>query len=345
LTTPPVDDTPFQHEPVLLERIVEQLGPVPAGTVVDATLGGGGHARALLTAHPHLDLIGIDQDPVALAAATENLAAFGSRVTIRRGRFDDLQHIVAQLQTSPSRPLGPRPASTPARPVTAVLYDLGVSSPQLDRAERGFSFRNDGPLDMRMDPDAARSALDVVNTYDENRLAGLLRAYGDERHARRIAKAIIAARPLTGTAELAEVIANAVPAAARRRGHPARRSFQAIRIEVNDELAILADSLEQALAVVAPLGRIAAISYHSGEDRIVKETFLEAETGGCVCPVGLPCTCGAEPRVRLVKRGAWKPSDQEIEANPRSKSARLRVVEMLPAADPAETAGHDEQVF
>jgi 16S rRNA (cytosine1402-N4)-methyltransferase len=315
LTAPPPDDLPFRHVPVLLDRIVDLYGSVPPGTVVDATLGGGGHAHALLTAHPHLDLIGIDQDPMALEAAAARLAGFGARVRLRRARFDDLERTMAELQ--PER-------------VTGVLYDLGVSSPQLDRAERGFSFRNDGPLDMRMDPDGDRSALDVVNSYDESRLAGILRAYGDERHARRIARAIIAARPLATTAELAEVIADAVPAPARRRGHPARRSFQAIRIEVNDELAILADSLEQALAVVAPLGRVAAIAYHSGEDRIVKQVFRDAETGGCECPVGLPCTCGAEPTVRLLKRGAWRPSPEEVAANPRSESARLRVVERLP---------------
>lgn len=300
---------------MLLERIVDLLGPVPQGTVVDATLGGGGHAHALLTAHPHLDLIGIDQDPTALAAASSRLAGFGSRVTLRRARFDDLARTMDELQ--PDR-------------ISGVLYDLGVSSPQLDRAERGFSFRQDGPLDMRMDPDGERSALDVVNTYDEVRLSGVLRAYGDERHARRIARAIVAARPLHTTAELAEVIADAVPAPARRRGHPARRSFQAIRIEVNDELAILSDSLEQALAVVAPLGRVAAIAYHSGEDRIVKQVFRDAESGGCTCPVDLPCSCGAEPTVRLLKRGAWRPSPDEVAANPRSESARLRVVERLP---------------
>ncbi|OWY63324.1 16S rRNA (cytosine(1402)-N(4))-methyltransferase [cyanobacterium TDX16] len=312
---PDFDDRPFRHVPVLRDRIVELFGTVPAGTVVDATLGGGGHAHALLTAHPHLTILGIDQDPTALAAAGERLAGFGPRVTLRRARFDDLERTMADLHLPQA---------------SGVLYDLGVSSPQLDRAERGFSFRNDGPLDMRMDPDADRSALDVVNGYDERRLAGVLRAYGDERHAHRIAKAIIAARPLQSTGELAQVIADAVPAPARRRGHPARRSFQAIRIEVNDELAILADSLEQALAVVAPLGRVAAIAYHSGEDRIVKQVFRDAESGGCTCPVGLPCECGAEPTVRLVKRGAYRPDAEEIATNPRSESARLRVVERLP---------------
>jgi len=338
--TTPSSDRAFPHEPVLVDRIVELFAPVPAGIVVDATLGGGGHAEALLTAHPHLDLVGIDQDPMALAAAGERLRPFGSRVTIRRGRFDDLQRTMAELLTTASSTSTGTPAG-----VSGVLYDLGVSSPQLDRPERGFSFRNDGPLDMRMDPDGARSALDVVNGYDENRLAGVLRAYGDERHARRIARAIIASRPITGTAQLAEVIASAVPAASRRRGHPARRSFQAIRIEVNDELAILADSLEQALAVVAPLGRIATISYHSGEDRIVKQTFLQAESGGCTCPVGLPCSCGAVPRVRLLKRGAEKPSADEVARNPRSESARLRCVELLPDPDPTIGAAGEEQAF
>jgi 16S rRNA (cytosine1402-N4)-methyltransferase len=312
---PEPDERPFRHVPVLRDRIVELFGTVPPGTVVDATLGGGGHAHALLSAHPHLSVLGIDQDPMALAAAGERLAGFGSRVVLRRARFDDLQRTMADLDLHQA---------------SGVLYDLGVSSPQLDRAERGFSYRNDGPLDMRMDPDAERSALDVVNGYDERRLTGVLRAYGDERHAHRIAKAIIAARPVLTTGELAQVIADATPAPARRRGHPARRSFQAIRIEVNDELAILADSLEQALAVVAPLGRVAAIAYHSGEDRIVKDVFREAESGGCTCPVDLPCECGAEPTVRLVKRGAYRPDADEVATNPRSESARLRVVERLP---------------
>lgn len=312
--TAPEGPTPaFRHEPVLLARVVELFGPVPPGTVVDATLGGGGHARALLAAHPHLDLVGIDQDPAALEAAGRALEEHGDRVALHRGRFDDLARIMAHHH----------------RPVTGVLYDLGVSSPQLDRPERGFSYRADGPLDMRMDPSRPLSADEVVNGYAEDRLVAVLREHGDERYAGRIARAVVSARPIRGTAHLAEVVADAVPAPARRRAHPARRTFQAVRIEVNDELAILADSLSQALEVVAPLGRVAAISYHSGEDRIVKDTFLEAESGGCTCPVGLPCRCGAEPTVRLLKRGAWRPDADEVARNPRSESARLRAVERL----------------
>jgi 16S rRNA (cytosine1402-N4)-methyltransferase len=215
--------------------------------------------------------------------------------------------------------------------VSGVLLDLGVSSPQLDRPERGFSFRGDAPLDMRMDQDQALTAADVVNGYDERDLARVLRRHGDEVHAGRIARAIVAARPLHTTAQLAEVVRGAIPAPARRRGgHPARRTFQALRIEVNGELDVLPPALDAALEVTAAGGRIVVLSYHSGEDRLVKAAFRAAETGGCTCPPGLPCACGAEPRARLLRRGARKPSPAEVAANPRAESARLRAVEVLP---------------
>jgi len=214
--------------------------------------------------------------------------------------------------------------------VAAVLFDLGVSSAQLDVAERGFSYRFDAPLDMRMDRDEPLSAADVVNDYEEVRLATLLARLGDERFARRIAGAIVAARPIRTTAELADVVRSAIPAPARRRGpHPARRTFQALRIAVNNELEILPSALDQSLEMLVPQGRCVVLAYHSGEDRIVKDRFTEAATGGCVCPPGLPCACGAQPIVRHLGRKGRKPRPEEVAVNRRAESARLRAVERL----------------
>lgn len=309
----------FVHRPVLVDLVVELFAPVPPGVVVDATLGGGGHAEALLDAHPHLSVLGLDQDPAAIAAATARLARFGDRVTVRRTRFDRLRQVVTEVLPG----LGHQGAS-------GTLFDLGVSSPQLDRPERGFSYRGDGPLDMRMDPSRPVSAADLVNGSDEAELARLLRAYGDERHATRIARAIVAHRPIATTGELAEVVRDAVPAPARRRGgHPARRTFQAIRIAVNDELAILPGTVDDALAVLVPGGRCVAIAYHSGEDRIVKDRFRHAETGGWTGPSHLPVPPDVTPTVRLLRRGAWRPSAAETAENPRAEAARLRAAEKL----------------
>jgi 16S rRNA (cytosine1402-N4)-methyltransferase len=238
----------------------------------------------------------------------------GDRVRLRRARFDQLAEIVGEEGTGA---------------VAGVLFDLGVSSPQFDRPGRGFSYRGEGPLDMRMDPSQPASAADVVNGAGEERLARILAEYGDERFARRIARAIVAARPLATTTELADVVAGAIPAPARRRGgHPARRTFQAIRIEVNQELVVLPPALDQALDLLAPGGRCVVLSYHSGEDRIVKQRFTDAATGGCQCPPQLPCQCGARPTVRIVRRGV-KPPAAEAAANRRAQSARLRAVEKL----------------
>jgi 16S rRNA (cytosine1402-N4)-methyltransferase len=210
------------------------------------------------------------------------------------------------------------------------LFDLGVSSPQLDRAERGFSYRNDAPLDMRMDTSQAWSGDDVVNGYSEAELTRVLFENGDERFAPRIARAIVASRPIESTAELAGIIVAAIPAAARRTGgHPAKRSFQAIRIEVNRELEILPDALDEAIKATVVGGRIAVLSYHSGEDRIVKERFRSAETGDCICPPNLPCVCGALRTVRIVRRVPRTPSADEVAGNRRAASARLRVVERI----------------
>ena len=312
----------YEHRPVMVDEIVAILGEVPPGPVVDATVGGGGHARALLGAHPHLSVIGIDRDPAALAAAAETLAPFGDRAVLRRARFDELADVVRALGHDR---------------ISGALFDLGVSSPQLDRPERGFSYREDAPLDMRMDPDAPLTAADVVNTYDEAELARLFAASGERRFARRIARAVVAGRPLVSTGDLVEAVKRGVPAAARRTGgHPAKRVFQAVRIEVNGELDVLGPALDAAIALLAPGGRVVTLAYHSGEDRLVKDRFLAAATGGCTCPPGLPCVCGAVPVGRLLNRGARKPTAAEVEANPRAEAARLRALEKLDTAEGSE---------
>jgi 16S rRNA (cytosine1402-N4)-methyltransferase len=214
--------------------------------------------------------------------------------------------------------------------VVGVLLDLGVSSPQLDRSERGFSYRHDAPLDMRMDQARPRTAAHVVNELSEDELARLVALNGEGRFARRLARAVVAARPVTSTAELAEAVRSAIPAPARRRGgHPARRVFQAIRIAVNEELEVLAGVLPATIGQLKPGGRCVVIAYHSGEDRLVKQAFNDAVTGGCSCPPALPCVCGAVPIGRLVFRGARRPSPAEVERNRRAESARLRALERL----------------
>lgn len=306
--------TEFSHQPVMVDEIVELFGTVPPGFVLDATLGGGGHSEALLTRWPHIGILGIDRDSSALAAAQQRLARFGERLKVYHCRFDCLATAMEALSIES---------------LSGALFDLGVSSPQLDRAERGFSYRHDAALDMRMGQDQLWSAKDVVNGYALDRLAEVIAAYGDERYAKRIAKAIVAARPIDSTGELAEVVTAAIPAAARRTGgHPARRTFQAIRIEVNGELEMLPDALAAAIARTEPGGRIAVLSYHSGEDRLVKQAMLSASTGDCPCPPDLPCVCDAVQTVRVV-RAPRKPSVGEQQRNRRAASARLRVVERI----------------
>ncbi len=325
----------FSHQPVLVDEVVALLAPVPDGLVLDATLGGGGHAAAILAAHPGLSLLGIDRDPAAVEAATGTLAPFGDRVTVRRARFDGLADEVRRFHDSQ----GGAPED---RPLSGVLFDLGVSSPQLDQAERGFSYRRDAALDMRMDPTVGLTAADVVNEYSEDGLVELFTDNGEGRFARRIARAVIAARPITTTGQLADVVRAAIPAATRRTGgHPARRVFQAIRIAVNEELDQLATALDDAVALLRPGGRCLVIAYHSGEDRLVKTTFHRLATDNCHCPPGLPCVCGADPQFRLVARGARRPSAVEVLANPRAEAARLRVIERLPASTP-RTSTTDE---
>ena len=313
----------FAHDPVMVEEVVSLLHPVPAGVVVDATVGGGGHAAALLGTQGHLRVLGIDRDPAAVAAARARLAEFGDRAVVVQGRFDAMAEAVS--------------SHGPGGPVTGVLFDLGVSSPQLDEAGRGFSYRLEGPLDMRMDPTSGGGAGELLDTMTEQELVELLAAHGEGRFARRIARALVSARPIRTTTQLAEVVRGAIPAAARRTGgHPARRAFQALRVAVNDELDVLEAALPAAVGLLAPGGRCIAISYHSGEDRLVKSAFARAATGGCVCPPGLPCACGAVPVGRLLFRGARRPSPAEVARNRRAESARLRAFERLvPPADPA----------
>ncbi|HLI44139.1 MAG TPA: 16S rRNA (cytosine(1402)-N(4))-methyltransferase RsmH [Acidimicrobiales bacterium] len=308
----------FHHEPVMLAEVVDLLADTPQGVLLDATVGGGGHARALLRASNRHRLIGLDRDPVAVEAARAALEPFGPRAVVVRARFDELRAVLDR--------------EAPGEPLSGVLFDLGVSSAQFDQPERGFSYRFDGPLDMRMDPDAGLRAADIVNGWPAEELAELFVEHGEVRFARRIARAIVSARPLDSTTELAEVVRHALPAPARRGGgHPARRVFQALRVTVNGELAQLPQAVEAALAALTPGGRAVVISYHSGEDRIVKQLFAAAAAGWCRCPTGLPCLCGAMPAVRLLRRGARTPSPSEQAANPRSSSARLRAAERLEA--------------
>ena len=320
----------FAHVPVMADEVIDWLGPVPAGLVVDATVGGAGHARRILETYPQLDLVGLDRDPLAVQVATERLAGFGTRATVVHARYDSLVSVLASM------PRSVRPAEVST--VSAVLFDLGVSSAQFDIGERGFSYRVDAPLDMRMDTTVGITAADVVNTYDERALAAVLRIYGDERFSTRIAHAIVAARPVTSTAALAELVVNAIPAATRRTGgHPAKRTFQALRIEVNDELRVLERALDAAIDALASGGRCIVLAYHSGEDRIVKDRFRFAETDGCSCPPGLPCVCGALPRGRAVRRGVIRPQAAEVAVNPRAASAVARVFERTVPAPGAGT--------
>jgi len=320
----------FHHDPVMADEVVDLLAPVPPGLVVDATVGAGGHASLVLARLAHLAVLGLDRDPDAVAAATEALVPFGDRAAVRRARFDQLGEVVRSA-----------PGSSGSEPgLSGVLFDLGVSSPQLDRGERGFSYRSDAPLDMRMDPTSGPTAADLVNTADERELATMFAENGEGRFARRIARAIVAARPIHTTGELAEVVRHAVPAAARRTGgHPARRVFQAIRIAVNEESDQLAVALTDALALLQPGGRCLVLAYHSGEDRLTKAIFHRAATGGCVCPPGLPCGCGAVVEYRLVYRGARRPGRTEIERNRRAEPARLRVIERIDPGDPGQLSG------
>jgi 16S rRNA (cytosine1402-N4)-methyltransferase len=304
----------FSHDPVMVREITELFANVPDGVVLDATLGGAGHTTAILDAHPGLRVLGLDRDPAALEASRVRLAPYGDRAMLQHRRFDDLDAAMSEAGIDE---------------LSGALFDLGVSSHQFDSGERGFSYRHDAPLDMRMDTTESTTAADVVNQASEGEIAHLLREFSDEKFAGRIARAIVAERPIHTTAELADIVASAIPAPARRRGgHPAKRTFQALRISLNKELEILPNAIDSAVRRTRSGGRVAVLSYHSGEDRIIKARFKQHATGGCECPNDLPCGCGATSIVRLV-RVASKPNAQEQLANPRSTSARLRVVEVL----------------
>jgi 16S rRNA (cytosine1402-N4)-methyltransferase len=322
--------TAARHLPVMVDRTVELLRPRPDGVYLDATLGLGGHAERLLEASaPGGRVIGADRDPAALALARERLAWAGERLVTVAASFADLAEAVAEAGVER---------------VDGILYDLGVSSLQLDEAERGFSYRVDAPLDMRMDPTGGITAAEVLATYPRSELTRVLRVYGEERFAPRIARFIDDARrraPIRTTGELVEIVKAAIPAAARRTGpHPARRVFQALRIEVNGELTALADSLPQAIDLLAPGGRLVVLSYHSLEDRIVKRTFLAAATGrepglppAPAVPPGGSTT--PTPQIAILTRRPETPGEAEITANPRAESAKLRAAEKLPSRHPA----------
>lgn len=314
----------YRHIPVLLSECIEALHLFEGQTYVDATLGGAGHSLEVAkhigrTGH----LIGIDQDAVARKAARERLEALPEairpEIDVVEGNFGDLDALLVAAQI-PS--------------IDAILFDLGVSSVQIDTPARGFSFKETGPLDMRMDPsNQTLTAAEIINTYNAADLARVIRQYSDEKWASRIAEFVVAARkekPLTTSEELVEVIKAAVPASARRAGgHPAKRTFQALRIEVNGELDVLRSGLEAAIRWLAPGGHIAVISYHSLEDRIVKDLFKKMSTG-CTCPPDLPiCVCGNKPVLKVLTRKPILPSPDEIKRNTRSRSAKLRVAQRL----------------
>ncbi len=301
------------HVPVFEREIVELFASLPAGVILDATLGGGGHAHAILSSASHLRILGIDRDPEARDAARIRLAEFEERVCIVEATFAEIKDVLT----------GQR-AFIGAEPVVGILMDLGVSSHQLDDPSRGFSFRADAPLDMRMDPTRGETAAQYLSHVDQHEFARLLRLNGETRFAGAIAKSVLERQPRT-TSELTEAVERAVPMAARRRGHVATRVFQALRIQVNQEEEQLDNGLQAAIDVLELQGLLAVISYHSGEDRVVKAALREAETGGCRCPVELGCVCGAVARVRVFKASAQLASADEISRNPRARSARLRI--------------------
>ena len=310
--------TEFHHVSVLLDECLEGLNIKPDGTYVDGTLGGAGHssqiAKRLTTGHH----IGIDRDPVALKAAGERLAPFGDKVTLVHSNFCEIKQVLEDLEIEG---------------VDGILLDLGVSSPQLDDGSRGFSYMADAPLDMRMNSEDTMSAYDVVNTWSQDELKRILYDYGEERYAPRIAAAICtrrAEKPIETTLELVDVIRSAMPAQAlREKQHPAKRSFQAIRIAVSDELGSVEKVMRDAIPCLNKGGRLAVITFHSLEDRIVKNAMADAAKG-CTCPPNFPvCVCGKKPKVKLITRKPIVSGDEELERNPRARSAKLRICEKL----------------
>ena len=301
------------HLPVLYSEVIRALRPAPGARFIDATVGLGGHAKGILEhSSPSGKLLGLDADPRALELARERLAEYGDRVTLVRGRHVDL------AETARRHGFGQ---------VEGILFDLGVSSLQLNDPGRGFSFQQDGPLDMRMGPDTSLTAATIVNTWPEREISRIIYEFGEERYARKIAWEIVARRPLHGTAQLADLVARVV--GRRGRIHPATRTFQALRIAVNDELGSLKTVLEQSLGLLLPGGRLAVIAFHSLEDRIVKR-FVRRESKDCICPPRIPkCVCGHKASLRPVTKKPTRPTVEETQRNPRSRSARLRVAERL----------------
>jgi 16S rRNA (cytosine1402-N4)-methyltransferase len=304
------------HAPVLLDEVLAGLQPRPGGRFIDCTVGLGGHAAAILERIlPSGRLLGIDADPDAINISKDKLSYYGEAVTLVNDNFVNLEAICKEYLF---------------HPVDGILFDLGVSSLQLDTAERGFSFHFDAPLDMRFNPEQGLTASDIVNRFSEQELAKLIEGYGEERHSRRIARYIVRNRPITTTAELAQLVKQASGASSRRsKIHPATRTFMALRIAVNEELQNLELALKQTPDLLRPGGRLTVISYHSLEDRIVKQ-FMRYAASGCVCPPGtVICRCGHTPTLKLTSRKVIKPTSLEIESNPRSRSARLRIAERL----------------
>ena len=308
----------FHHISVLLQECIDGLNIKPDGIYVDGTLGGAGHSSQIAKRLTTGRLIGIDRDPVALKAAGERLEPYKNNVTLVHSNFCEIKQVLQDLQIPG---------------VDGILLDLGVSSPQLDDGERGFSYMVDAPLDMRMNGEDSLNAQIVVNTWSQEELKRILYTYGEERYAPQIAAAICRRReekPIETTLELVDIIRSAMPPAAlREKQHPAKRSFQAIRIAVNDELGSVEKVMEDAIPLLNPGGRLAVITFHSLEDRIVK-TAMTAASKGCTCPPNFPvCVCGKKPAVKLVSRKPIVASDEELEINPRSRSAKLRVCEKL----------------
>lgn len=316
----------FHHITVLKKEATEGLRIRPDGIYVDCTLGGAGHSSLIASQlGPGGRLIALDQDDWALDNAKAKLAPYGDRVTLVKTNFRDLEQVLAGMEGVPQTDGVPQ--------VDGILFDLGVSSPQFDEGERGFSYNHDAPLDMRMDQDAALTAHEIVNEWPEQEIARVLFQYGEEKFSRRIARVIAERRskqPIETTGELAELVKEGIPAAARRTGgHPAKRSFQGLRIAVNDELGALEEAMHSAVRCLAPGGRVSVITFHSLEDRICKQ-ILNGYVGRCTCPPDFPvCVCGGEGIIKLVNRKPIVPSEEELEANPRARSAKLRVAEKL----------------
>ena len=304
----------FKHKAVMLDEVLSVVDRIPAGVFIDATVGGASHSEEILARRLDLEIVAIDRDHLALEAARCRLEKFSERVKFFHDSFSSLEKVLNEEKISS---------------ISGFLFDLGVSSPQLDNAERGFSYRFEGPVDMRMDVSQRNTASHLINSLEQSELQRIIEKNSDERFAARIAASIVKNRPVENTLEFAELIKKAIPAAARRRGgHPAKRTFQAIRMEVNQEMEELISGLSASIERLKSKGCGIVISYHSGEDRKVKELFKQAVTGGCTCPRKLPCVCGAV-RKGVLPHSGKTPSNDEIQKNRRAKSARMRVLEGL----------------